>query len=134
MRSFYSDLGIGHEFIIFGSQFSDTLLKSKDLEYEREAWTHINARIGDKMLQNITSTSKYLYLYRMGRAVGRAVSTWHAGDPQVASVFVVAHVARGLPVVTLGVNLQAGFIFIAGTFNRSVSEIGGSRRLLNCNL
>ena len=132
MRSFYSDLGIGHEFIIFGSQFSDTLLKSKDLEYEREAWAHINARIGDKMLQYIILTSKYLY--RRGRAVGRAVSTWHAGDPKVASVFVVAHVARGLPVFALGVNLQAGFIFIAGTFNRSVSEIGGSRRLLNCNL
>ena len=120
MRSFYSDLGIGHEFIIFGSQFSDTLLKSKDLEYKREAWAHINARIGDKMLQYIILTSKYL----RGRTVGRAVSTWHAGDPQVASVFVVAHVARGLPVFALGVNLHAGFIFIAGTFNRSVSKIG----------
>ena len=78
--------------------------------------------IGDEKLQTIILTSKYLY--RRGRAVGRAVSTWHAGDPQEASVFVVSHVARGLPVFALGVNLHAGFIFIASTFNRSVSEIG----------
>ena len=80
--------------------------------------------MGEEKLQNIILTSKYLY--RRGRAVGRLVSAFHAGDPQVASVFVVAHVALGLPVFALGGHQHAGFIFIAGTFNRDFSEIGMS--------
>ena len=87
--------------------------------------------MGEEKLQNNILTSKYLY--RRVRAVGRLVSTFHAGDPQVASVFVVAHVALGLPVFALGGHQHAGFILIAGTFNnRDVSEIGMPRRLLKC--
>ena len=87
--------------------------------------------IGDEKLQTIILTSKYLY--RRGRAVGRAVSIWHAGDTQVASVFIVAHVALDLPVFALEVSHHTGFIFIAGTFNnRCVSKIGMSGKLLRC--